>query len=288
LPLVVSLLHSRRVAQEAVAEQHLDRIWHISPAQAWRRVIEGLTVSLDRKTNVLTVAFGDRVPARARAVVAAIVERATVVSTQLWAQRNRVHQQHLEGELSKVGTQLSAAEAAFRQFRERTHVVDLPAQTKATVEQAAALEQLRIGKTLDLRFARTFGEGEAVEVQKAERQREAAAQELAILRHGKVGAGPLLPLDELPKLEVEHARLKRVVDELTARRELLALKVSQLIAAEARPGGLAEMIDPPVEPQTPSGPSTIKLVLAGAVLGTLIAFGALLLLAGRPKRPSGA
>jgi uncharacterized protein involved in exopolysaccharide biosynthesis len=85
----------------------------------------------------------------------------------------------------------------------------------------------------------------------------------------------------VPRLEVEYVRLKRSVDEQATRREMLALKVSQLVAAEARPGGLAQVIDPPTLPTKPSGPSTIKLVGGGAVLGAMIAAALVLLFATR-------
>ncbi|MDB4965217.1 MAG: lipopolysaccharide biosynthesis [Myxococcales bacterium] len=271
LPLVVAVLRSRRVAQETVDQLHLDVAWRISSVAARKRLSERLSVSTDRKANQLTVAFEDGVPARARAVVEAVAERARVLSRELWTERNREHRRQLESDLTAVGAELAAAEEAFRHFRERTHVVDLPAQIKATVEQAAALERLRIDKTLELRFARAFGQAQSIEVQKAMRERAAAGSELDRLRRGRGDAGPLLPFDDLPQLEVEHGRLKRVVDEQAARRELLALKVSQLVAAEARPDGLAEVVDPPMVPTGASGPSLLNLIAAGSLAGGLLA-----------------
>jgi uncharacterized protein involved in exopolysaccharide biosynthesis len=271
LPLVVAVLRSRRVAQETVDQLHLDVAWGISGIAARKRLSERLSVSTDRKANQLTVAFEDGVPERARAVVEAVAERARALSRELWTERNREHRRKLESDLTAVGAELAAAEDAFGEFRERTHVVDLPAQVKATVEQAAALERLRIDKTLEMRFARAFGQAQSIEVQRAMRQRAAAGSELDRLRRGGGNAGPLLPLDDLARLEVEHGRLKRVVDEQAARHELLALKVSQLVAAEARPDGLAEVVDPPIVPTGASGPSVLKLIATGSLAGGLMA-----------------
>ncbi len=274
LPVVVAVLRSRRVADATVEVLRLDTAWRVTPEDARKRLIDRLAVATDRKANLMTVSFEDRVPARARAVVATMAERAASLSKELWTQRNREHRQKLESELRAVEVVLAAAEDAFRAFREQNHVVDLASQMRASVEAAAALERLRIDKTLDLRFARAFGDHGAIEVQKGEHERAAASSELALLAHGGASAnGPLLPLDALPRLELEHARLKRAVDEQSARHELLALKVSQLVAAEARPGGLAEVIDPPIEPRTATGPSMGKLLCAGTFGGAI--FGAL-------------
>jgi len=272
LPVVVAVLRSRRVADATVDALRLDEAWKLTPDDARKRLVDRLAIATDRKANLLTLSFEDRVPSRARKIVGAVAERATALSKDLWAQRNREHRQTLERELDTVSMSLSAAQDEFRAFREKNHVVDLASQIKATVEQAAALERLRIDKTLDLRFARAFGDHGAVEVQRGEKERAAASSELEILKHGGLGAeGPLLPFDQIPRLEAEHARLKRAVDEQEARHELLALKVSQLVAAEARPGGIAEVIDPPVDPRVPTGPSMGKLVMAGTAVGALFA-----------------
>src|SRR6185312_1580375 len=251
LPLVSSLLRSRRLADDTVAELKLDAAWRLTKPRASRRLFDTLTVTTDRKTNLITVSFEDHDPARALAVVSTVAKQTTALSTSLWSERDREHRRRLEDDLATVTRQLGAAEEALRDYRERMHVIDLPAQIEATVDQAAALERVRIEKSLDLRFARAFGHEQAYEVQKGARERSGAAAELAALRHGSGGAGPLLPLDALPEIAMEHARLKRAADELAARRELLTSRVSQLVAAEARPGGGASVIDPPTLPTKP-------------------------------------
>jgi uncharacterized protein involved in exopolysaccharide biosynthesis len=271
LPLVVALLRSRRLADDTVAELKLDAAWQMSRRKASRRLFDTLNVATDRKTNLVTLSFEDHDPGRALAVVSTVAKQTTAISTSLWSERDREHRRRLEQDLSTVSRELSAAEDELRSYRERTHVIDLPAQIEATVEQGAALERVRIEKSLGVRFARAFGHEQAYEVQKNARERKDAAAELAGLRHGNDSDGPLLPLDALPEIAMDHARLKRAVDELANRRDLITSRVSQLLAAEARPGGGAAMIDPPTLPTRPSGPSGIKLGGAGAVAGALLA-----------------
>jgi uncharacterized protein involved in exopolysaccharide biosynthesis len=273
LPIVVSVLRSRRVADETVEHLRLASAWKLTPPAARRRVMAGLTVTTDRKANLVMVSFEDRAPRRARDVLATLTERATKACEELWQARNHEHRLTLETELAQVNLQLTRAEEEMRDFRERTHVVDLPTQIKASVEEAVALERLRISKALDAHFAVAFGGHEAVEVQRAIREREAAEHELQLLRHneGRRRIGPLLALSHLPELELEHARLKRAVDTLAAQRELLTLKVGQLKAAEARPGGRAEVIDAASEPVGRAGPSIVRFALGGALLGALAA-----------------
>jgi uncharacterized protein involved in exopolysaccharide biosynthesis len=281
LPILVAVLRSRVVAEQTVARLGLQAAWGAPSADAARaRLLAQLTINTDRKSNIVMISVEDRDPARAQAIAETAAEVARARANDLWAARGRAQRHQLEADLADVDAQLRAAEDAMRAFRERTGIVDLPAQTRATVEQAAALEKLRIEKALALRFARAFGGAGAVEVQRAVEERDGAARELEALRAG--GRAPLLPLGGLPALEEEYTRNKRAVDLLTARHELLALKQSQLLAAEAKPGGRAELVDPPVTPHTRSRPSTIGLSGQGAGVAAVLA--ALVLIGARQRR----
>jgi uncharacterized protein involved in exopolysaccharide biosynthesis len=285
LPIVVAVLRSRTVAEEAVKRLGLVAAWRAhSREEARERLIAHVTIATDRKLNLITLSAEDRSPARARAIAAAVADAAAARVNELWSARSRDHRKRLEAELDEVAARLSQAEEAMRAFRERTHVVDLPTQVKATVDQAAALERLSIDKQLALRFAQKFGDGDAVEVQRQRAERDDVLRELDQLRHAR-SAGPLLGLDQLPQLELEQARLRRELDTLGARHDLLALKVNQLRAAEARPGGRAEVIDAPVEPRTRSRPSALALFGQCAVAAALTAALGLVA-AARRKRPS--
>jgi uncharacterized protein involved in exopolysaccharide biosynthesis len=270
LPVVMAILHSSSLGERTVERLDLARAWHLTQAQAQARVTGGVMVGSERKTNLVTLSYIDHSPETARNVVAALAELATTMSTELWSARNRQHRQTLERDLAEIDGRLAAAENALQEFRERNHVVDLPEQIRATVEEGAALERLRIGKSIDVRIAGGFGAPDSVEVRKGSIERAAAERALKTLRAG-TGSAPLLPLDQLPRLEIEHARLKRAVDEQAARRDLLSLKVSQLVAAEARPGGVAQVIDPPLLPTGRLLGGIVRLALAGAALAALLA-----------------
>lgn len=285
LPVVVTVLQSARLAEAVVSRLGLASAWHVTPAQASLRLRGVLDVATDRKANLVTVSAQDRVPRRARDIVAAVTDEATALGNALWSARNRTQRERLEAERADVVRRLGAAEEAMRAFSQRTHVVDLPTQVKASVEQAAALERLQIDKALAVRFSRGFGDGDAIEVRRATRERDAVTRELLGLRSASVRPGPLLALDDLPALELEHARLKRAVDELAATDQLLAGRIGQLRAAEARPGGAAELIDPAIEPTRRAGPSRLRYGGVGGLLAALATAGALLLSGRRRRTP---
>jgi capsular polysaccharide biosynthesis protein len=178
LPVVMAILHSSSLGERAVERLDLAHAWNLGAAQASARVTAGVMVGSERKTNLITLSYIDRSPERARDVAAALAELATTMSTELWSARNRQHRQTLERDLAEIDSRLAAAETALQDFRERNHVVDLPEQIRATVEEGAALERLRIGKSIDVRIAGGFGGPESVEVRKGSLERNAAEKAL--------------------------------------------------------------------------------------------------------------
>jgi hypothetical protein len=154
---------------------------------------------------------------------------------------------------------------------------------KATVAEAAALERVRTEKRLALFFVRGYASAGAPELMRAAREARGAANALERLGRG-ADAGPLLPLDELPRIEEEHDRLKRAVEVSAGSYELLAKQVEQLRAVEMRPAGRPDVIDPPVAPRRHVRPARLALAIEGAIVGLLSGALAALALALRRRR----
>ena len=157
-------------------------------------------------------------------------------------------------------TQLAAAEAEMRGFREREHVIDLPEQVKASVAEAAFLVRMKSQSKVSLHFNQAFAGADSPEVQRSQLEAGSAQAALRSMSHS---GGPLLALDNVPRLEQEHARLKRQIDTYTSLYEVLVRQVEMLRSAETRPGGRAELLDNPSEPDRPFRPSRLTLEIQG-------------------------
>ena len=150
---------------------------------------------------------------------------------QLWSAGPRQYRESLEARLADISNALADAEQQLQRFRERTRIVDLDEQRRASVNQAAG--QLLLG-------------GPAA----------------------GAGARQILPsIASLPKLEMEHARLKRAVDEHVAARDLLLRQIQQLRSEETKLLARIDVIDAPIESRVPTHPSRLALMLIGAIVG---------------------
>jgi len=264
------MLTSRRAADETVRRLELTRAYEkATPQQARAELLSHVNVFTDRKANMVTLSVEDRVPARAQRIATTLGETARALNMEIWSARSSEHRKGLEARLADVSAALKDAEEAMRAFRERERVVDIAEQVRASVAEAAFLERMKTEKKIGLHFAQGFGGAESPEVRRSQLEAGGAQAALQGLVHHGPRSGPLLALDDLPRLEQEHARLKRAVDVNANSYEILARQVEQLRAVEVRPGGRAELVDAPIEPQGRSRPSRFWLGVEGMFLGLL-------------------
>lgn len=285
LPLLVATLRSRRVGEEAVARFDLEHVYGApSPDDARLELERHLRITADENAHLVTLRVEDRQPWRARDLARFLGEAGSEASASLWQARTREHRRRLEARLSEVAAELASKEEAMRRFRERSHVVQLDEQVKATVAEAAALAHLKTQKRLGLHFAGGFGGADSPEVRRAEREAAGARAVLSELLHDEGGHLPFLSLDALPALEQEHEQLRRAVAVSGAAWELLARQVEQLRALEARPVGRAEVLDPPSLARHRERPLGSVMAAEGGASGLLAGALLSLLLSWRRSR----
>jgi uncharacterized protein involved in exopolysaccharide biosynthesis len=232
LPMLAAVMQTGPAADEVIDSLGLASVYGTryvveSRAAFWKHV----TVTSDRRSGIVRIVAEDSNAKRARDIAVALTEFAMRRMAQLWSAGPRQVRENLDARLADVSRQLAGAEQELQRFRERTGIVDLDEQRRASVNQAAG--QLLLGGPAS-------------------------------------GAGPrrILPsLASLPKLEMEHARLKRAVDENVAARDLLLRQIEQLRSEETKPLARIDLIDAPVESHVPTHPGRLALVLVGAIVG---------------------
>jgi uncharacterized protein involved in exopolysaccharide biosynthesis len=282
LSLFSQVLTSRRVTDEVVSHLDLTKVYgRTNPQDARLELSKHITVLGDRKSNLVTVAVEDRVPARATAIAQALSDAGRAVNKEIWSARSTDYRKQLEARMSELQQKLNADEEALRAFRDREHVVDLPEQIKASVGEASYLERMKNERKVTLHFNQGFAGADAPEVRRSQLETGSAQAALSGLVHGSQRGGPLLPLDNVPRIEQEHSRLQRQISGDNYTYELLVKQLEMARASEVRPTAGAELLDSPSEPRQPVRPSRKALVAEGMFVGLLLG----LLLAVWPRTP---
>jgi capsule polysaccharide export protein KpsE/RkpR len=137
----VGILSSRTVQDKLIQQFDLKRLyWDRRMEDARRDLASHTAISVDRKSQIITITVTDRSPQRAAAMTQAYVEELNRLVAELSTSSARRERIFLEGRLQTVSQDLEAAEKNFSQFASKNAAIDVKEQGKAMVEAAATLQ----------------------------------------------------------------------------------------------------------------------------------------------------
>ena len=137
----VGVLNSRTSQDKLIEEFDLKRLYGTRRMEDTRKVLaEHTAITVDRKSQIISITVNDRSPQRAAAMGQAYVEELNRLVAELSTSSARRERVFLEGRLQAVSQDLEAAEKDFSQFASKNTAIDVKEQGKAMVEAAAMLQ----------------------------------------------------------------------------------------------------------------------------------------------------
>ena len=137
----VGILGSRTVADKLIEQFDLKKVYGDSGMEDLRRdLAEHTAVSVDRKSQIISIMVTDRSPQRAAAMAQAYIQELNHLVADLSTSSARRERVFLEERLHAVNKDLEDAERDFSQFASKNTAVDVKEQAKAMVEAAATLQ----------------------------------------------------------------------------------------------------------------------------------------------------
>jgi uncharacterized protein involved in exopolysaccharide biosynthesis len=137
----VGILGSRTVADKLIQQFDLKKVYGDSRMEDVRKDLAAHTsVSVDRKSQIISIVVVDHSPERAAAIAQAYVEQLNSLVAELSTSSARRERIFLEGRLQAVNKDLEDAERDFSQFASKNTAIDVKEQAKAMVEAAANLQ----------------------------------------------------------------------------------------------------------------------------------------------------
>ena len=228
-------------------------------------------VSKDQKSGIITIRVSDQNPQRAAAITEGYIDELNWVVNHLTTSSARRERVFLDQRLQQVKTDLEGAEQQFSQFASQKGAIDIPTQSKATVEAVATLQGQLIVAESELQSARQTYTDDNIRV----RSLQARCNELrsALEKIGGKGtnetstAQQLYPsLRELPVLGVNYADLLRRTKVEEAVFEALTQEDELAKVEEEREIPSVKVLDPPQVPQAKSFPPRLPIVILGTIL----------------------
>ncbi len=137
----VGILGSRTVQDKLIQQFNLKKLYGTrSMDDAEKALAEHTGISVDRKSQIISITVIDKSPQRAAAIGQAYVEELNRLVADLSTSSARRERVFLEERLQGVSKDLEDAEKNFSQFASKNSAIDVKEQGKAMVEAAATLQ----------------------------------------------------------------------------------------------------------------------------------------------------
>jgi capsule polysaccharide export protein KpsE/RkpR len=274
--LFVGILTSRTTQDKIIQQFNLRKVYWDRRIEDARKDLESRTnISVDRKSQIITVAVTDRSPRRAAAMAQTYIEELNQLVSELSTSSARRERIFLEGRLQAVSRNLEAAEKGFSQFASKNTAIDVPAQSKAMVESVATLEGQLIAAQSELEGLKQIYSDNNVRVRsvtarvaelRAELQKIGGESDDTLNASGQPSDFMFPSIRELPLLGVTYADLYRKMKVQEAIFETLTREYELAKVQEAKEIPTVKVLDPPNVPDEKSFPPRSLIIFLGTIL----------------------
>jgi len=274
----VGILSSRTVQDKLIQQFDLKKLYSDRRMEDARKdLAENTGISVDRKSQIISITVTDKSPQRAADMTQAYVEELNRLVAELSTSSARRERIFLEGRLQAVSHDLEESEKDFSQFASKNTAIDIKEQGKAMVEAAATLEGQLIAAQSEYEGLKQIYTDNNVRV----RSVKARIDELRLQLEKLGGKGESatsisdLPGDsmypsirKLPLLGVQYADLYRRTKIQEAVLETLTKEYELAKVQEAKEIPTVKVLDVANIPDKKSSPHRLLIIL----LGTALAF----------------
>jgi tyrosine-protein kinase Etk/Wzc len=270
--LQVALLKSRTVEDAIVDRFHLLELYHAKRmSDAIKKLESRVEIDNGSKDGLIRISVTDSSAQRAADMANGYVEEFKKFSATLAVTEAAQRRLFFEQQLEQTKDNLAKAEEDLKRTEQKTGLIQLDAQTRATIQLIAELRAQVAAKEAQINAMRSFATGENPELQMAE-------QELAGLRaqEEKMGAASegttnaLIPKGNMQEAGIEYIRKLRDVKYYETIFDLLARQYEVAKVDEARQGSVVQIVDRAIVPDHRSFPVRTLIVLGATVFGLII------------------
>jgi capsule polysaccharide export protein KpsE/RkpR len=295
--LFVDLLRSSSIAGRLIDRFQLQQVYRKRyRIDAAKLLARRTAVSQDKKSGVITLSVTDRDPVRARDMAQAYLQELNAIVNRTSTSPAHQERVFIEKRRADVKAQLDRAQESLSQFSSMHNTIDLPEQTRASVESEAKVQGEWIvaqGELVSLE--QVYGDNN-VRVRAAQARLAVLKKELGqmggtdaplptasqddvrtIAYPGSDGATSYLPLRQVPRLAVPYADLYRDVHVQETVFDLLTEQYEVARIQEAKDVPAVNIIDDPGIPEKKSFPPVTILTLSLTLLTFLVSSMYLLL-----------
>jgi uncharacterized protein involved in exopolysaccharide biosynthesis len=270
--LQVALLKSRTVEDAMVDRFHLLELYHAKRiSDATKKLESRVEIDNGSKDGLIRISVTDSSAQRAADMANGYIEEFKKFSATLAVTEAAQRRLFFEQQLEQTKDNLAKAEEDFKRTEQKTGLIQLDAQARATIQLIADLRAQVAAKEAQINAMRSFATGENPELQMAEQELaglRAQEQKMGAASEGTINA--LVPKGNMQEASIEYIRKLRDVKYYETIFDLLARQYEVAKVDEARQGSVVQIVDRAIVPDHRSFPVRTLIVLGATVFGLII------------------
>lgn len=242
---------------------------------ARKRLSSRTDIAEDKKSGVITISVRDRDSGLATSLANAYVDELGSVMAKVSTSAARRERIFIEQRLAEENKSLQEAEQQFSQFASANMALNVPEQTKVTVEAAARLQGELIASRAQLEGLKQTYTEENIRVKSVQAHVNELEHALAKINSGRAAGiqdptSPYPSVKSLPLLGVKWADLFRNTKIRETVVELLTQQYEMARIQEAKEIPSVKVLDPASTPEK-KRPYWQLIVLVGTLMGAVLA-----------------
>lgn len=269
--LYVAMLQSRSIADPLIGKFKLQEVYEAETLTDTRRKLADSSKIASGKDGLISIAVEDYSPELAAKLANAYVEELRSLTKTLAVTEAGQRRQYFETQLNKTKKELADAEVALKQTQEKTGVLQLEAQGKATMEALASLRAQIASRQVQLSAMRNFATEQNPDYQRVRAELGGLQQQLNALTKGSNEDDVLVSRAKAPEIAVEYLRKVRDLKYQETLFELLSKQYEFAKLDEARDGANIQILDVATPPEKKSKPKRALLILIAGMGGFFLA-----------------
>ena len=270
----VSLLTSRTVEDAMIQRFGLMKEYREKRMSETRKEFERRTTAVaGTKDGLIRLTLEDGDPKRAADMANGYVEEFRKLSASLAITEAARRRLFFEQQVQQARDALTHAEEAMTKTQQSTGVLQIDSQARSLIESAAILRAQVVAKQVQIESMRSFATDDNPGLILAKQELAALRSQLDRLAGSQQDAGSDINLSKgrVTQSGMEYLRRYRDLKYQETVFELLARQFEIAKLDEAREGSIIQVVDAAVPPDKKSSPHRLLIMIAGTILGFLVA-----------------
>jgi len=270
--LQVAMLKSRTVEDAMVDRFHLQKLYNMKYLSDTRKKFEQyVEIDSGSKDGLIRISVTDHDPQRAAEIANGYVEEFKRLSATLATTEASQRRLFFEQQLLQAKDNLANAEEDLKRTEQKTGLIQLDSQTRATIDLLADLRGQIAAKEVQISGMRSFAAAENPELQMAEQELAGLrAQEVKMGAASEGASNALIPQGNMQEASIEYIRKLRNVKYYETIFDLLARQYEVAKVDEAKQGSVVQVVDRAIVPDKKSSPKRTLIVLGATAFGLFV------------------